>query len=249
MLLTENTYKNQSALASYCRTGKLTPIQGINHDNITHYRRLVYNVVDDMLQSAYPLTYNLFTEREWEKTVDDFFANHPCQSPQVWYMPKEFYKYIIETKNPVTKKYPFLEELLLFEWTELELYMMEDLNGETANRGNIQFDSLLLNPEHKFLQFSYPVHKKAAKEIKESDRGNFFLVGYRHPGDYNVLFTELSPALAKMFGYIEKEPATLNGIIERFQKEFNMALNENDRQSILEFFENARSQRLIISSN
>ena len=108
MQLLDSTYKHQSNLAAYCRTGKLPEIPGIISENVSQYRRLVYNVVDDMLQNAYPLTVDLFTKKEWDKTVNDFFTNHPCQSPQVWYMPKEFYNYLTEIKNPLLKKYPFL---------------------------------------------------------------------------------------------------------------------------------------------
>ena len=69
MQLLETTRQHQSNLALYCRSGKLTEIPGINKDNIIQYRRLVYNVVDDMLQNAYPLTYQTLTVKEWNNVV------------------------------------------------------------------------------------------------------------------------------------------------------------------------------------
>ena len=95
MLLHDTTRRYQSALAGYCRSGQLEPIPGIHNEHISHYRRLVYNVVDDMLQNAYPLTHALLGAIEWKNLVNEFFTHHPCQSPQVWYMPKEFYQYLV----------------------------------------------------------------------------------------------------------------------------------------------------------
>lgn len=57
MQLLNHTHQHQSALAAYCRTGELPDIPGVVMENVPQYRRLVYNVIDDMLQNAYPLTY------------------------------------------------------------------------------------------------------------------------------------------------------------------------------------------------
>ena len=123
-MLQPETFRYQSSLASYCRGGHSREIKGINQNNVKQYRRLVYNVVDDMLQSAFPITYDFVDEDEWNYLVNDFFSSHSCQSPQAWYMPKEFYGYLEKAENPIAKKYPFLLELLWFEWLEVELFMM-----------------------------------------------------------------------------------------------------------------------------
>ncbi|HEY0298656.1 MAG TPA: DNA-binding domain-containing protein, partial [Arachidicoccus sp.] len=121
------TFEQQSKLAFFCRTGKYETLENVNENNVYHYRRLVFNVVEDMLQSAYPLASELLTKEEWINVTKDFFANHPCVSPQVWSMPKEFYEYLFAIEHhPLMTKYPFLQELLWFEWLEVEMYMMED---------------------------------------------------------------------------------------------------------------------------
>ncbi|HTC00995.1 MAG TPA: putative DNA-binding domain-containing protein [Ferruginibacter sp.] len=245
MQLLKTTHEYQSSLASYCRSGKLKNIPGIKKENISHYRRLVYNVVDDMLQSSYPLTYDLLTKKEWNNTVNDFFANHLCQSPQVWYMPKEFYQYIENVQHPLLKKYPFLMELLSFEWMETELFMMEDKPIKFTNRGSISSNKLVLNPEHRLLNFCYPVHYRTANNITENDKRNYFVAGHRHP-DGNVIFTDLSPSLVRMLEYLTESPASLKDIFQQFKTEFNIELSEMDKQAIALFFENAYQQQLII---
>jgi uncharacterized protein len=245
MQLLETTHKHQSSLANYCRTGKLDNIPGIKKENITQYHRLVYNVVDDTLQSAYPLTYNLLTKKEWNKAVSDFLIDHSCQSPQVWYMPKEFYLYVVNSAGSLLKKYPFLEELLSFEWMETELFMMEDKPVKAKNNGDVLKDRLVINPEHQFLSFSYPVHNKKAKLIKEADKQNYFVIGHRDL-DGSVIFTDLSPALVRLLEYLNEAPASLKELIKQFTSEFNITLKETDQQSIISFFENAFQQNLII---
>ncbi len=245
MQLLDSTYKHQSNLAAYCRTGKLLEIPGIISENVSQYRRLVYNVVDDMLQNAYPLTVDLFTKKEWDKTVNDFFTNHPCQSPQVWYMPKEFYNYLTEIKNPLLKKYPFLAELLWFEWVEVELFMMQDKIAAATKSGDVLFSKLVLNPEHLLLSFQYPVHKKHPKKIKETDKGNYFIIAHRNDlGD--VVFTDSSAALIRMIEYLAEAPLSLTKLFSSFEKEYNLTLTEADQKAIALFFENALQQQLII---
>ncbi|HEY0611942.1 MAG TPA: DNA-binding domain-containing protein, partial [Chitinophaga sp.] len=111
--LNKDTRDYQSSLADYCRTGAYQAIPGVKTaQHVSQYRRLVYNVVDDMLQSAYPLTKGLLKEEEWDELVQEFFSRHACQSPQVWYMPKELYEYIVQQEaHPLLTKYPFLHDL------------------------------------------------------------------------------------------------------------------------------------------
>ena len=245
MHLLDSTHSHQSALASFCRTGKLVEIPGVYKENIGHYRRLVFNVVDDMLQNAYPLTYDLLTTKEWKTSVSDFFINHACQSPQVWYMPKEFYTYFKETNSPLLKKYPFLIELLAFEWVEVELFMMEDIACTAQLDGDIRKNKLILNPEHQLLSFQFPVHLKPAKKITDKDKGNYFVIAHRNiKGE--VLFTDTSAALVRMVEYLLKSSKSVIALIKEFEREYEIKLAEDNQKTIFQFFENAYHKQLII---
>lgn len=245
MQLLESTFTHQSNLAAYCRTGKLPGIPGIIKENVLHYRRLVYNVVDDMLQNAYPLVHELLTATEWKKAVNDFFTNHPCQSPQVWYMPKEFYQYLSCTKHSLLKKYPFLEELLWFEWVEVELFMMADKMVQADKTGDVLFSKLVLNPEHHLLSFNYPVYSKNAKFITLTDKCPYFVIAHRNT-EGEVIFTDSSPALLRMIEYLSETPLSIKELFNEFQLEYNMILSAEDQKAIIHFFENAYKQQLII---
>lgn len=245
MLLSETTYNHQANLAAYCRTGTLPTIPGIHQDNILHYRRLVYNIVNDMLENAYPLTKALVSAKEWKAVVNDFFSNHPCQTPQVWYMPKEFYEYIFNSGYPLLTRYVFLNDLLWFEWTELEMFMMEDIKASFSADGDILFSHLVLNPEHTLLSFQYPVHKKNASYITLTDRGNYYVAANRN-ADGAVVFTDLSPALTRIVEYLAEEPHSIKELFQKFEAEYKLSLGEAEQQSIIQFINTAYQQQLII---
>jgi hypothetical protein len=202
------------------------------------------NVIDDMLQDAYPLTHDLLSAKEWKNIVNYFFANHPCQSPQVWYMPKEFYQFIVESKHPLLSKYSFLEELLLFEWTEVEIFMMEDRPVECSSEGDLRFSRLVLNPEHQLFNFSYPVHKKKPKHITLSDKGDYYLIAHRNKSG-EVIFTDSSLAYIRLIEYLSEAHLSLNELYLLFEKEYQIVLGKADKENIMEFFKNALQNELI----
>jgi len=249
MLLLEKTHRNQSALANYCRTGILEDIPGIKTENIGHYRRLVYNVVEDMLQSAFPLSHKLLKKKKWHALVNDFFSSHACQSPQVWYMPKEFYEYLEQTRPEMLNQYPVLLELLWFEWLEVELFMMEDREVNYTTNGNFNKDALVLNPEIYFQHFEFPVHLKKAKEITAADKGNYYLCVHRIPESGDVRFTDLSPGLVRLLELLSQKPQTLPILITGLCEELQIEQTNEIKNMCQDFIAMALASRLIIGFN
>ena len=94
MLINKDTYAIQSGLASYCRTNEEPNLPGVTKGRIQQYRRLVYNVIDDTFEGAFPITRKLLNDEEWHDLVNTFFINHACQTPSVWKLPFEFYEYV-----------------------------------------------------------------------------------------------------------------------------------------------------------
>jgi uncharacterized protein len=240
------THHYQSALAGYCRTGKYEPIPGVRSRHVVHYRRLVYNVVEDMLQSAFPLTHHLLSKKEWTTLIDEFFSHHPCQSPQVWYMPKELYLYIAGHEHPLLIKYPFLKELLLFEWMETELFMMDDKPVSYNSTGDLLSDWLILNPEHQLQYFQYPVHLKKAKQITIADKGDNYLVMFRDPETGRVQFMNISPALVRMVELLKEAPMNMETLTDRVGQELQVQITPDVSGMIRQFLTEALKNRLII---
>lgn len=194
--LPNTAFSQEQKLAQYCRTGKYSPLRGITGGRVAYYRKLVFNVVEDTLQSAFPLASALL-DRKWEDLVITFFANHRCQSFQVWKMPLEFYEYVLQHDLPVKMNYPQLTGLLLFEWMEIDLFMREDREtGPVVPDGELITDELVINPEYEILVLDYPVHSKAAHTISAQDRGSYPVLIFRHPLTSQVHFLEISPFFA-----------------------------------------------------
>lgn len=246
MQIQKDTYKQQSELAKYCRTDLLADSLKVRKDRVHHYRRLVLNVVDDSLRSAYPLLNNLLTESQWSKLVADFFATYACQSTQVWKMPGEFNNYIKSNDLHLKVIYPQLENLIYFEWIEVELFMMEDLQYPLYKlQGDWLHDKIAVNPEYKIIQLNFPVHFKNSKSITEDDKGEYYLLAFREKETGKVQFIDISALLAIVIENISGG-LTLNNILLELKEIINFESQEVMMEQIIPFFNSLKTKGFIL---
>lgn len=192
MNLLKDTHEQQSLFAEYCRTGIVPDIKGVRYENLPNYRRLVFGTATDIIETAYPITYSFLEKEVWDKLMHDFFAEHKCQTPQVWRMPLEFYDYCVAKDLQNTLGFPFLNDLLYFEWLELDVHTMEDIAyPKFSEKGDWMNDVIALNPEHKLIKLNYPVHTFAPTEM-EGKQGDYFLLMYRDKESGSVHFMDVS---------------------------------------------------------
>lgn len=246
MRIRTDTYQQQSDLAKYCRTNILADSLRVRKDRVHHYRRLVYNVVDESLIAAYPLLNNLLSEIEWDGMVTDFFATFACQSTQIWKMPGEFYKYIESTDLALKVIYPHLVDLIYFEWIEVEMFMMEDLEYPSfETNGDWLNDKIAVNPEHKIIQLNFPVHIKKAQSIADTDRDEYFLLVYREKETGKVQFTDISAMFALLIENIVKG-MTLNEILMELKPILKFENTDQLTDKIFPFLESLKKKGLLI---
>jgi len=212
----------QSKLAAYCRSGKEQNLPGITPNRLHHYRRLVFNVVKDALRSTYPLTHNMLTGKQWENLCHEFFEQHPCQDPQVWKMPYELIAYLDSRDHELKQEYPHLVTLLLFEWKELEYYMMPDREQPAFMSADMWKDPWALNAEAEVMTLDYPVHLKNARFISRTDCGHYFCLIFRQPVTGKIMFMDLSPFFAWMLATMMVEPISMEDIFPVMQSEFGI---------------------------
>jgi len=238
------THQYQNDLAKFCRTGIYTPIPGVKEKNIGRYRNLIYNIVDDSLQSAYPLTHNLLEKEEWDNMVNTFFSSHRCQSPLVWKMPKELLEYMQESNHQLLHKYEFLSDLLQLEWYEVEIYMMEDKEVPTFTKeGIMSQDAMVLNPELSILSLAYPVHLKNASTIEEADKGQYFVCLHRESETSKVLFTDIKYPHIELIEKLSNEMTGFDDLLEIFQK---YGTKEEATNALSQFLKSALKSNLIL---
>ena len=246
MYLSNYTEIQQNNFASYCKTNILKPIDGLTDNRIHHYRRLIYGVIDDSLRSAFPLTEDLLTEYEWKYFVDDFVAKHKSQSPQIWQMPYEFYQFIDKNYYEVKTKYPHLIDLLLFEWKEIELYMMEDKNDDLNNLSLEIYNhsQVVINREYEVLQLSFPVHLKPSNTISSEDIGTYYVLMFR--ANDKVQFFDLSTFFVWLIYEIENNIYSIEQLIKK-SEEANKNINcKIIKENFLKFIYTMHSKGFIL---
>lgn len=182
---------------SACKTGVLQGLPGVRDGRLGLYRELVFNNIADGLANAFPLTRALLSPKEWNGLTERFFASWDCTPYAYWQMSGELPKYAALAELRLRKKYPWLLDLLKFEWTEISVYMMEDIpEPETSQRGSLLRDRLFVNPHLQLLQVAYPVHTLAPGKITREDKGQYHILVYRDPETLTAEFMALSPFYA-----------------------------------------------------
>ena len=192
MRLKKDTARIQESLGEFCRTGADTEIPGVTPGRVTHYRRLVYNVVRDTMDSAFPITLAALGEEHWDLLVQDFFSNGIPSTPQIWKLPYEFYQFHASRETGTRLQKPYLDDLLYFEWMEIEIHTMPDRDyPEYTKQGNLFTDRLAFNPEHEIVKLDYPVHLHPAEETIDL-KGDYYTLIFRAPETGYVQFLNLS---------------------------------------------------------
>jgi uncharacterized protein len=246
MAYTDSTQQYQRMLANYTRTGVEENIPGTKPEGIQRYRTMIYNVVNDSLITAYPLTKKLLAEEEWNDIVQHFFASHACQSPFLWRMPFEFLEFVKMNALTLQKKYVFLNDLILYEWVEIEVFMMEDIEEIYSGDGFTGTDKLVLNPSCILQYFQYPVYKKAAHTITAGDLADYFMFTYRDPETNHVRFLEVAPMFARMLEMLNEKAATIDELIQQFSAEAEVHITKDIKTGIEDFFQSAFTKRAIL---
>lgn len=235
--LSDHTESLQNRFAEYCRTGQNVVIPGTSGERMKHYRRLSFNAVNNALEQAFPITLEFLTEQEWLDLVDSFFANHTSTTPLLWQMPFEFFSYVNDNDISLKETYPFLTELLYFEWLEIEVHTMEDVDlpeGTEAKEEVEDADFIVLNPEHRLVQMKYPLHLTALKKALQKP-GTYYVFIYREPESGNVKFLDLSPLYAYAFSLLAEQPLTKETLIKECSEQFQLDQNGKLKKYLNEF--------------
>ncbi len=194
MWLNQKTLETQNQLADFARTGNdAEKVSGAVTRRLKHYRRLVFNNFFNTLSTAFPITKKDFGAEKFRHLVTDFIENHDHQTPQIWRMPKEFVIYARENNWSAQYGKPYLDELLEFEWIEIDIHTMPDKKlPEVNTSGDLMEETIGLNPEFEIMELNYPVHKLPPNQLEEN-QGKYYVLIYREHSDFTVQFTDLSP--------------------------------------------------------
>ncbi len=246
MLYSAKTYDSQQRLSRWVRTGENADVPGTTAEGLKQYRRLFRNNINNTLTQAYPISLEVLSNEQWNKMVDGFYANHDAQTPHVWKLPFEFYQFARESDYAQKYGFPFLNDLLYFEWLEIDVYTMPNKYPEPfKENGDAMNDLIEVNREYSLERLEYPVHLYAAKESL-NHKGNYFLLTYRTPKDFEVKFLDMPPLHVLFFEKISNERLTASQIIDQLLVQNNEIPKEQLAQNILGFIQTMMEEKVFL---
>lgn len=235
MHLNSDTQNIQTKFATYCRTGKYAAIEGVNESRAAHYRRLVFNNIKNVLSQAYPITVEWLPKEDWLMLVNSFFEHHDSKTPKIWQMPCEFMEYVVSKGFSEKMNKPALNDLLLFEWIEIEVHTMADvdvipyvINGDYLN------DTLVLAPEYSLQKLEYPVHILNADQAFQW-KGDWFIYVFRDHETGVVQFLNISVLHTFILEKLYEKPQAISEILPYITSIFGLTDMENVKRHLTSF--------------
>ncbi|ADY81180.1 hypothetical protein BDGL_000594 [Acinetobacter pittii PHEA-2] len=115
----------QRQFCDWIRDPDLEIPQALPVQRMQIYRDLLFNNVSSFINLVYPVARAMLPELKWQQVLSEFFQKAECHSPLYNDISLEFREYLTEQQHPILQEYPWLAELLQFEWIELYLDTVE----------------------------------------------------------------------------------------------------------------------------
>lgn len=166
-----------------------TPLYAELGNPINTYKELIHYRFKEVIYAAFPRFLALIEEEIINDLIVDFIKSRP-QTPFIWKMPDEFRHFL--AKSELSKSYPFMEDMLWFEWIEIELFMgdYKPLESQKFHWNNIY----TLTPSALIQELNYPVYYNEAYE----EGGIYPLLMFYNFQTHDVHFQEVTPFLQQL---------------------------------------------------
>lgn len=173
------------------------------------YHLLVFNRFYDFVETSFPL-FSSLAEDELKSLIRDFLKLKHTY-PILLGLGKEFVEFFRKVETPLKEKLPFLEELLIYEWTEIEVFNAPEEREAVPMSWEGHYR---ISKSARLLRFEYPVHKAEELSAEEilSGKGEYHLLIYRDRED-EVKRTDLTPVVYR-FLYLINSGETPSSALE-----------------------------------
>lgn len=149
------------------------------------YKKLVFYRFFEVVSSAYPIFNTLVDEKRLEEVISQFMQKG-SRTPLIWQFPNEFRSFI--KKQKLFRDMPYVDDLLWFEWIEIELFMKKYQKPKK--------EAFSYSKEYKLA--NNVVLKKLSFKVYERDfenRGSYFVMAYYDIATQEVIYREISELL------------------------------------------------------
>ncbi len=207
------------------------------------YRELVFSRMVEVVKNICPVGREIITDSEWEKVIWDFLKNSAPKSPILRELPLEVAKYLQTHAHSLSKKYPYLGELIEYEYLEIQMRFAPD-DVEKTTRGKIR-----INPAHVLATYRWPVHfiSKEFHTTKKLPQGEYNLLLWRDPDSLEVLFMEVNHLVVSLIKILEKEPHKKDLLLKKIAKQHRISFNQEFAQEGMQLLEDLKTKKLLFS--
>lgn len=204
----------QTSFAAHIRDPRAVAApEGIEDRRMAIYRDLFFNNICNFLSANFPVLRTLYSNNAWTTLCREFFTEYRCHTPLFPEIPREFLKYLQDTRKQREGDPAFMLELAHYEWVELALSLDEteldecDVNPD----GDLLKDIPVLSPLAWPLSYRYPVHQIRTDFQPQSapEKPTQLLVWRQR--DYTIKFMELNEISLMLLQKL-KEEANLSGL-------------------------------------
>lgn len=199
----------QAAFAARIRDPRATLPPGASARRMRVYQDLLFNNLEGFLLACYPVCRRILGQGRWRKMVRRFFAEHRCHSPLFRDIPEAFLHWARLHAEAVNQDWPFLAELLEYEW--LELAVSTDPQVPDADSidpsGDLLAEMPVLQPAARLASYRWPVHRLGPRfRPRVADGQTYHYLLFRAEDD-SVRFMLLNPLSAALLALIQIQPA------------------------------------------
>ncbi|WP_151981077.1 HvfC family RiPP maturation protein [Acinetobacter guerrae] len=165
------------------------------------YRDLLFNNICSFINLVYPVAQALLPQQQWQTLLEEFFCKAQCQSPFYNDISLQFREYLENQQYSVLQQYPWLLELLHYEWLELYLDTVEIEPIVFTQDQDWQLTTTVW-----VLVYQYPVHQwTTTMTIDQIEIKPNALMVWRNADDM-VCTETLSPLFAMLIEQMTKQP-------------------------------------------
>ena len=201
--------QTQLLFARHLREPDLYPAPAdIEDRRIGIYRELIYNNIENLIATVFPVLRSILKDQHWHAMVRDFIHRHDCQTPYFLEISEEFLQYLVQERGLLEGDPPFLLELAHYEWIELALDISDDvIPVATELPANLMLARPIVSPLVANLNYQFPVHKVSPHFQPQTPAPTQLLV-YRNRAD-KVCFMEANVLTQRLLALLQAHSLSL----------------------------------------
>ncbi|HMM70661.1 MAG TPA: putative DNA-binding domain-containing protein [Rhodocyclaceae bacterium] len=201
----------QAAFAARIRDPRRAALPaGASARRMRVYQELLFNNLESFLLACYPVSRRILGKRRWQKMVRHFFAEHRSHSPLFRDIPEAFLHWARTRAEMVNEDWPFLTDLLEYEWLELAVSIDPRVPGsDTVDpAGDLLAGIPVLQPASRLASYRWAVHRLGPRFRPRDPDGTVYHYLLFRGEDDSVRFLLLNPLSAALLALAQLHPAS-----------------------------------------